>query len=99
MAILNNLKGFYGDRLQIVAADALKAELSKIVPKPRKIVANLPYNVGTLLLKWLRELHLYDSLTLTFQSEVAERLSATPRSKSYGRFRDYSMAMRGAIGF
>ena len=86
LAILNNLKCFYGDRLQIIAADALRAELSEIVPKPRKIVANLPYNVGTpLLLKWLRELHLYDSLTLTFQSEVAERLSAKPRSKSYGR--------------
>jgi 16S rRNA (adenine1518-N6/adenine1519-N6)-dimethyltransferase len=53
---------------------------------PRKIVANLPYNIATpLLIGWLDRIGEYDSLTLMFQREVAERLAAAPRSKSYGR--------------
>ncbi len=86
LAILDDLKSAYGERLQIIPGDALALDLPAIVPMPRKIVANLPYNIGTpLLLRWLRELHAYDGLTLTFQSEVAERLAAQQRSKSYGR--------------
>ena len=54
--------------------------------KPRKIVANLPYNIATpLLLGWLEQIEKYESLTLMLQREVAERLTAGPRSKSYGR--------------
>ena len=54
--------------------------------KPRKIVANLPYNIATpLLLGWLGRVEEYESLTLMLQREVAERLIALPRSKSYGR--------------
>ena len=53
---------------------------------PRKIVANLPYNIATpLLLRWLDRIGEYESLTLMFQREVAERLVAAPRSKAYGR--------------
>jgi len=53
---------------------------------PRKIVANLPYNIATpLLLGWLDRIGDYESLTLMFQREVAERLTAVPGTKSYGR--------------
>ena len=53
---------------------------------PRKIVANLPYNIATaLLLRWLDRIGEYESLTLMFQREVAERLVAAPRSPAYGR--------------
>ncbi len=52
-------------------------------------MANLPYNVGTeLLIRWLSPPHwppFWDSLTLMFQKEVAERIVATPGSKAYGR--------------
>jgi 16S rRNA (adenine1518-N6/adenine1519-N6)-dimethyltransferase len=53
---------------------------------PRKIVANLPYNIATaLLLAWLDQIRAFDSLTLMFQREVALRLIAAPCTKSYGR--------------
>ena len=53
---------------------------------PFKIVANLPYNIATpLLIRWLKQVEAYQSLTLTFQKEVGERLTATPRTKQYGR--------------
>ncbi|MBT3306410.1 MAG: 16S rRNA (adenine(1518)-N(6)/adenine(1519)-N(6))-dimethyltransferase, partial [Alphaproteobacteria bacterium] len=48
--------------------------------------ANLPYNIPTpLLLRWLEQINEFDSLTLMFQKEVAERLVAAPGSKNYGR--------------
>ena len=53
---------------------------------PRRIVANLPYNVATpLLLAWLAQAERFERLVLMFQREVAERLIAKPRSKDYGR--------------
>jgi 16S rRNA (adenine1518-N6/adenine1519-N6)-dimethyltransferase len=65
---------------------ALALDLAQLAPPPRRIVANLPYNIATvLLLRWLKQIGEYDSLTLMFQKEVAERLVAVPRSKSYGR--------------
>ena len=53
---------------------------------PRRIVANLPYNIATaLLLRWLDRIGDYESLTLMFQREVAQRLVARPRTPAYGR--------------
>ncbi len=53
---------------------------------PIRIVANLPYNIGTVLLtNWLAQASAFASLTLMFQREVAERLIAKPGSKAYGR--------------
>ena len=58
---------------------------------PIKVVANLPYNVGTeLLIRWMTPdawPPFWDSLTLMFQREVAERIVAKPGSKAYGRWR------------
>ncbi|HEV2301953.1 MAG TPA: 16S rRNA (adenine(1518)-N(6)/adenine(1519)-N(6))-dimethyltransferase RsmA [Stellaceae bacterium] len=76
----------YPGRLEIVAADALALDPADLAPPPRKIVANLPYNIATALLtRWLDRIAEYESLTLMFQREVAERLVAEPRQKAYGR--------------
>ncbi|MDR0449568.1 MAG: 16S rRNA (adenine(1518)-N(6)/adenine(1519)-N(6))-dimethyltransferase RsmA [Rickettsiales bacterium] len=74
--------------MTIVEGDALKLgrEFYEGVPAPRAIVSNLPYNVGTeLLIGWLKNIDLFDSLTLMFQKEVAERIVARPASAKYGR--------------
>lgn len=92
---LQSLKETAQGRLEIIEADALETDLAALAPAPRAIVANLPYNVGTpLLVNWLRRIAqdqpnaqtpAFSSLTLMFQSEVADRLVAKPRNKAYGR--------------
>ena len=69
-----------------MAGDALALDPAALSRPPRKIVANLPYNIATaLLLRWLARIAEYESLTLMFQREVAERLVARPRGSAYGR--------------
>lgn len=90
IAALNDLKQVYGDRLVIIPADALEISLVELLPAPRAIIANLPYNVGTpLLINWLDDIakdsSAYVFLTLMFQKEVAMRLIAEANSKQYGR--------------
>jgi len=73
-------------RLILHADDALKVDYETLCEAPRAIVANLPYNIATpLLVGWLKTLPLFESLTLMFQKEVAERLVAETRTKDYGR--------------
>ncbi|HXO90303.1 MAG TPA: 16S rRNA (adenine(1518)-N(6)/adenine(1519)-N(6))-dimethyltransferase RsmA [Stellaceae bacterium] len=86
LAALAELAAAHPERLEIVAADALELDPATLAEPPRKIVANLPYNIATpLLVGWIERIREYESLTLMFQREVAERLIARPRSKSYGR--------------
>jgi len=86
LAALGDLAAVHPGRLELVGGDALQIDPAAISKPPRKIVANLPYNIATaLLLSWLDRIREYESLTLMFQREVAERLIAAPRSKSYGR--------------
>jgi 16S rRNA (adenine1518-N6/adenine1519-N6)-dimethyltransferase len=86
IAALGEVAAAYPGRLDIVAGDALEIDPATLSKEPRKIVANLPYNIATpLLLGWLERIGEYESLTLMFQREVAERLTALPCSKSYGR--------------
>ncbi len=74
------------DRLRLLEADATGLDLAALVPTPRQVVANLPYNVATpLLIGWLRQAGLWERLTLMFQFEVAERICAAPGSDAYGR--------------
>jgi len=76
-------------RLEVIEADALTVDLSQHVERGARIIANLPYNVGTeLLLGWLSETAwppYWGSLTLMFQREVAERIVASQGDKAYGR--------------
>ncbi|HTH96656.1 MAG TPA: 16S rRNA (adenine(1518)-N(6)/adenine(1519)-N(6))-dimethyltransferase RsmA [Stellaceae bacterium] len=86
VAALAELEAAYPGRLKIVPADALEIDPASLVPAPRKIIANLPYNIATpLLIGWLARISAYESLTLMFQKEVAERITAEPRTKDYGR--------------
>ncbi len=77
------------ERLQVIHGDALAVDPLTHLTPPIKVVANLPYNVGTeLLVRWLTPAQwppFWDSLTLMFQREVAERIVAKPASKAYGR--------------
>lgn len=85
---LEQIAAHYPGRLQVVNGDALDFDPAGLVP-PVRIVANLPYNVGTeLLVRWLTPPEwppFWTSLTLMFQREVAERITARPGSKAYGR--------------
>ena len=86
LAALGELAAHYAGRLDIVEGDALTLDPAALSEPPRKIVANLPYNIATaLLLRWLDRIGEYQSLTLMFQREVAERLTAAARQPAYGR--------------
>ncbi len=86
VAALTELAAAYPGRVEIIAGDALALDPAALTEAPRRIVANLPYNIATaLLLRWLDRIGDYESLTLMFQREVAERLVAAPRSPAYGR--------------
>lgn len=89
---LEQIAGHHPGRLAFHQADALTVSEPDLLAgenRPVKVVANLPYNVGTpLLIKWLTAEPWppwYASLTLLFQREVAERLVARPGTKAYGR--------------
>jgi 16S rRNA (adenine1518-N6/adenine1519-N6)-dimethyltransferase len=90
IAALQEIAEHYPGRLEIVEGDALRIDPSSFLHGgPARIVANLPYNIATaLLVNWLTLEPWppwYDQLVLMFQREVAERIVATPGSKSYGR--------------
>lgn len=89
LAALADVAAHYPGRLDVVSGDALKTDFAALAEGPVKIVANLPYNIGTeLLVRWLTVPAwppFYQSLTLMFQREVAERIVARPASSAYGR--------------
>lgn len=83
---LAELSLYFPEQLTIVNGNALQIDPVVLSAPPRKIVANLPYNIATpLLLGWLKNIGSFESLTLMFQKEVALRLVAMPGSKDYGR--------------
>jgi len=89
MSALAEIEAAYPGRLQVINADALDINPTQYLNAPIKVAANLPYNVGTeLLVRWLTPKNwppFWDSLTLMFQREVAQRIVAQPGSKAYGR--------------
>ncbi len=89
VSALRELQNHYPERLQIIEGDASEVQQEKYFSKPVKVVANLPYNIGTkLLIEWLTAKDwppFWHSLTLMFQNEVAERIVAKTGDKSYGR--------------
>ena len=87
LAALAELAGHAGGRLRLIEGDALEIDEAALLGGgPVRLVANLPYNIATaLLLKWLPAPARFDRLVLMFQKEVADRLTAAPRSKAYGR--------------
>ncbi len=86
VAIQQEIAAAYPGRLEILAGDAMAVDAASLGEAPRRIVANLPYNISTaLLIGWLRRADAFESLTLMFQKEVVDRLAAAPGSGDYGR--------------
>jgi len=86
---LAEIAAAYPGRLEVVEGDALEIDYRALAHGPTRIVANLPYNIATpLLTGWLTLTpwpSFFDSLTLMFQREVAERIVARPGDKAFGR--------------
>ncbi|WP_435231718.1 16S rRNA (adenine(1518)-N(6)/adenine(1519)-N(6))-dimethyltransferase RsmA [Pseudopelagicola sp. nBUS_20] len=86
---LEEIANAYPGQLMVVNDDALDVNPLKFLTPPIRIAANLPYNIGTeLLVRWLTPPKwppFWQSLTLMFQREVADRIVAKPGSKAYGR--------------
>jgi 16S rRNA (adenine1518-N6/adenine1519-N6)-dimethyltransferase len=89
LAALAEVAQAWPGQLEVISADALEIDEAAILPGGARIAANLPYNVGTaLLIKWLTVPAwppFWSSLTLMFQREVAQRITAKPGSEHYGR--------------
>ncbi len=89
MPALEQIAAAYPGQLEIINGDALEVDPLAHLNPPIRIAANLPYNIGTeLLVRWLTPNDwppFWQSLTLMFQREVAERIVAQPGSKAYGR--------------
>ncbi|MFN3548034.1 MAG: 16S rRNA (adenine(1518)-N(6)/adenine(1519)-N(6))-dimethyltransferase RsmA [Mesorhizobium sp.] len=90
LAALAEISAHYPGRLDVIAGDALKTDFDALAPgEAVRIVANLPYNIGTeLLVRWLTTRDwppFWSSMTLMFQKEVAERIVAAPGTDAYGR--------------
>jgi 16S rRNA (adenine1518-N6/adenine1519-N6)-dimethyltransferase len=99
MPLLRELQDAAGGRLTVIEADALKADEAALAAAlapglTPKIVANLPYNVGTaLLVRWLTGAFTPASMTLMFQKEVAERIAAPAGAEAYGRLSVLAQAL------
>ena len=86
---LEEIAAAYPGRLTVIEGDALDIDPAAHLQPPVHVAANLPYNIGTeLLVRWLTPdawPPFWESLTLMFQKEVAERIVAQPGTKAYGR--------------
>ena len=86
---LQEIQATFPGRLKLLQGDALSTNASEHLADPVRIIANLPYNIGTeLLIRWLTTKtwpSFWQSMTLMFQKEVANRIVASPGSKAYGR--------------
>ena len=86
---LEEIQATFPGRLKVLQGDALSTNASEHLADPVRIIANLPYNIGTeLLVRWLTSKtwpSFWQSMTLMFQKEVANRIVASPGSKAYGR--------------
>ena len=89
IAALEEIQSLFPGRLRLLQGDALSMNVTQYLTDPVKIIANLPYNIGTeLLVRWLNSKNwpsFWQSMTLMFQKEVAIRIVARPGSKAYGR--------------
>lgn len=84
--IMEEIRDKTGNILKIVNGDALKFNFAQEENLPKQIVSNLPYNISVpLLTHWLADIGKYTGLTLMFQKEVADRITAPLRTKDYGR--------------
>ena len=82
------LKARFGGRgLEVVHADALTAPFDEIAGGDGRwqVASNLPYSVGTAILRRLMPRHdLFSRLVVMLQREVAERVVARPGERPHG---------------
>ena len=77
-------KGFSGDQLEVINKDALEITTNEI-KNPNILVANLPYNVSVpVIIHILETFPSIENYLVMVQSEVADRLAASPGSRTYG---------------
>ncbi len=102
LPILEAIQAASGGRLTVIEGDALKADEAALIARHApglapKIVANLPYNVGTpLLVRWLTGRFQPTLMALMFQKEVAERIAAQANEEAYGRLSVLAQALAEA---
>jgi 16S rRNA (adenine1518-N6/adenine1519-N6)-dimethyltransferase len=86
---LDEIAAAHPGKLAVISGDAVKIDEAALFPHGVRIAANLPYNVGTaLLIRWLTTESwppFWQSCTLMFQKEVAQRIVARPGTEHYGR--------------
>lgn len=83
---LKQLQDLSDNRLQLIHGDALSFKLEEIHSPKLSIVANLPYNIGTMLvMNWLKQLDRINCITVMLQKEVVERFIAKPSTGQYGK--------------
>tara|TARA_B100000674_G_C37910476_1_gene948343 strand:+ start:569 stop:1402 length:834 start_codon:yes stop_codon:yes gene_type:complete len=89
IAALEEIQSIFPERLKLLQGDALSTNAREHLTNPVRIISNLPYNIGTeLLVRWLTSKtwpSFWQSMTLMFQKEVANRIVANPGTKAYGR--------------
>jgi 16S rRNA (adenine1518-N6/adenine1519-N6)-dimethyltransferase len=86
ISALSDLEVAADGRLTLIEGDALKMPVATLGSPPRRLVANLPYNIATrLIIDWLRERQSFESITVMVQKEVGLRLCAEAGDTDYGR--------------
>jgi 16S rRNA (adenine1518-N6/adenine1519-N6)-dimethyltransferase len=71
--------------VSVTRGDAMRVDLAALQPAPTTVVSNLPYSIATpILLKTIAELPRVESWTVMVQREIADRLRASPGSRTYG---------------
>jgi len=84
--VMAEISEAYPGRLEVIEGDAMEIPVHELGESPRKIVANLPYNISApLTLGWVKHIEAFDCMVLMYQKEVADRLCAQPGDKAYGR--------------
>jgi 16S rRNA (adenine1518-N6/adenine1519-N6)-dimethyltransferase len=96
------LRASLGDRtnVRLVFEDALRSDLAALSPAPRKLVANLPYNVATpVVMRTLETTPTIERWCAMVQREIADRLFAAPRTKAYGAVSVLVQLQARKVGF
>ena len=95
LPVLAETTALHSDRFALIEGDALKTTLEQVevacaqlkAPRPRMLVANLPYAVAaTVVLDWFGRFDFLESMTVMVQSEVADRMCAQQGTKTYGAY-------------
>ena len=88
--VLAALAAQFPGQLEVLEADVLKTDLTKLVPKGSKVVGNLPYNIGTKIVTDCLATGHFRKMVFLLQKEVVQRICAAPGSHDWGRLAIYA---------